>query len=338
MHHTRGRRPVDNAETLRMAAEAGDLGAVRAELLDGRVDIDAGGRHGVTALHRACERGREEVVRALLQGGADCSRTTARGGQTALHLAAAKGNARVVQMLVDSGANIRQTDARGWDATAFASSRNQTDVVLLLARAAGDVDRECGGITAASLLDGWHGNRAAAERARAATHNSQRVVETLWRWHEQADADRSALHAAALSAAGTPVRSRSAEGEPGDGASPVPLPGSPRDAALADAEEQQRQQEAARVSDLLMRSRTQLNFTAAETSVLPAEPTLGGASTDDSVSSPSAAADQLQLSPPAEAPAESASTVRDLAYGEQQDQRRARIARMREDLQQSLDL
>ena len=56
------------------------------------------------------------------------------------------------------------------------------------------------------------------------------------------------------------------------------------------------------------------------------------------VSSPSAAADQLQLSPPAEAPAESASTVRDLAYVEQQDQRRARIARMREDLQQSLDL
>jgi hypothetical protein len=351
---------------LRMASELGDVSKVRALVMAGTTDIDAGGKHGVTALHRAAERERVDVVRLLLQAGANHGKRTNRGGQTALMLAAQRGNCAICELLVQAGADVNAKSSEGWDAMMLASARQHKNVVLLLARANGNVEHcSPGGVTATDLLAVWHGDTRAADRARHATHNSGRARQQLRLWEEErarqaAQVDDTAEQdlEPASDSVGTPRSDDShiTQGIP-------PLPASPRDVEgdvrllLAASEEQKRQQEEARIDSLLQRSRQPLAFQtgtamgATASTQLPLSPT-AMAVREVTTAPPIAAIDQTALgtvysaassaatedfaASAAEPVRNTVATVRDQDHAERQAERRARIEAMRRELEASL--
>ena len=74
---------IDAAEKLRVAAERGDLKAVKRFLKAGG-EINAQGHHyGITPLMAAAKGGHSEVLNYLLEAGADIH-TRDKGGNTAL--------------------------------------------------------------------------------------------------------------------------------------------------------------------------------------------------------------------------------------------------------------
>lgn len=366
MHHLKRHDLEAQSAPLRLAAELGDLVKVQA-LVTAGADIDAGGKHGVTALHRATEREREDVVRFLLQAGADHSKKTNRSGQTALMMCAQRGNGAICEMLVQAGADVNAKSANGWSAIMFASARRHQDIVLLLARANGDVERcSHGGVNATDLLAVWHGDTRTADRAQLATHNSSRAREQMRLWSEErarqaaqiGDTDTQDLERPSDSSAGTPrsddfptpqVRS--------------PLLASPRDVEsdvrllLAAGDEQRRQQEEARIDSLLQRSRQHITFEKGGRVEGTASTQLQGPPTDStdewmtttplvaSVDETAAgnvntagsdAAAQDLTAPTIEPVRATTSTVRDQDQAQRQQDRRARIEAMRQELHASL--
>ena len=348
---------------LRMAAEVPDLAKVRALAMGGGVDIDGGGKHGVTALHRAADRGRENVVRFLLQSGADHGRQTKRGGTTALMMAAHRGSCGICELLLQAGASVSAKNSDGWDAMMMASARQHTDVVMLLARANGCADRcSPGGTSATELLAAWHGNSQAADRARTATLNSGRAGQQLRHWHEQQHAQQ-AQHADAGpldGSVGTPTQSDDGATSQEAELPAPPVTSSPRDIerdvrqALADAGEQKRQEEEARIALLLQRSKVSLTFAGGGQDA--ATPTSTGSANIESTQAAETGTaetavdavgamgpDARQLSAlaieqqaPAVGGADTGSTVRDQHYDDNQEERRARIEAMRRELEVSL--
>ena len=350
---------------LRMAAELGDVNKVRALVMAGTTDIDAGGKHGMTALHRAAERERVDVVRLLLQAGANHGKRTNRGGHTALMLAAQRGNCTICELLVQAGADVNARSSEGWDAIMFASARRHKDAVVLLARANGNVE-QCspGGVTATDLLAVWHGDTRAADGARHATRNSGRAMQQLRLGEEERARQAAQVDDKAEQDFGTPSDS---VGTPRSDDSPTqdlpPLPASPRDVEsdvqllLAASEEQKRQQEGARIDSLLQRSRQTLAFRTGATMGVPT------ASTQLPLSSAALAPGEMTTAPPIAATDETAfgvnsatsvvasedsatavaepvrtttTTVRDQDHAERQAERRARIEAMRRELEASL--
>jgi hypothetical protein len=351
---------------LRMAAELGDVNKVRALVMAGTTDIDAGGKHGMTALHRAAERERVDVVRLLLQAGANHGKRTNRDGQTALMLAAQRGNCAICELLVQAGADVNARSSGGWDAIMFASARRHKDAVVLLARANGNVEHcSPGGVTATDLLAVWHGDTRAADRARHATHNSSRARQQLRLWEEERARQAAQVNDTAEQDFGTPSDS---VGTPRSNDSPTqglpPLPASPRDVEsdvqllLAASEEQKRQQEEARIDSLLQRSRQPLVFRtgaaigvpAASTQLPPSPAALASrevttappiATTDETAfgsvnSATSVVASEDFATAVTEPVRTTTATVRDQDHAERQAERRARIEAMRRELEASL--
>jgi hypothetical protein len=345
---------------LRMASELGDVQQVRV-LVMGATDINAGGKHGVTALHRAADRERVDVVRLLLQAGADHSRLTKRGGQTALMMAAHRGNRAICELLVQAGADVNVKNSDGWDAMMFASARRHTDVVLLLARANSSAERcSSGGVTATDLLAMWHGDTRTADRAHHATHNTGRARQQLRLWDEE-----RARQAAQIDH--TPEQPSASVGTPRTEHSPTstaqdlaPMLSSPRDIEsdarllLAASEEQRRQQEEAQIDLLLQRSRQPITFqaggategTAAPTHLVRSPTVLSDEvmmittppiATTSTVHSPALKAATEGLTAPVVEPVRATTTtVRDQDHAERQAERRARIEAMRQELAASL--
>lgn len=99
------------AQSLREAAAAGDLDAVRAALEAG-ADVDARGEFGDTALNLAAEWGHAAVVEALVSAGAD---TGNPGGadKSPLMNAAFAGHVAIVRLLLAAGAKISEDLLRG---------------------------------------------------------------------------------------------------------------------------------------------------------------------------------------------------------------------------------
>ena len=85
------------------AAERGDLAAVRS-LIEQRVDVNAKGVDGTTALHRAAHADHLDIAEMLLGAGADATAGD-RYGVTPLYLACVNGNAKMIQRLLDAGAD-----------------------------------------------------------------------------------------------------------------------------------------------------------------------------------------------------------------------------------------
>jgi ankyrin repeat protein len=153
------------------AARQGDVSAVRA-LLQQRVDLNAAGPDGTTALHwavhrdsldvvtlmiaagarvevpnrygvtplaLACLNGHPGIIQVLLKAGANPN-TLSADGETALMTAARTGNAEAVKLLIAHGAGVNATETwRGQTALMWAVSENHEPVVRVLVDGGADV-------------------------------------------------------------------------------------------------------------------------------------------------------------------------------------------------------
>ncbi len=126
-------RDVQGRTLLTLAAQAGDLSAVRALIAQG-ADPDRIGSQGKTPLGMAAWRGQELVVRELLFVGADVQGVDARG-QTPLHLAARMGQVRVMSMLMRAGARADVFDHGGFTPLIEAAAMGQVPAMARLAQA-----------------------------------------------------------------------------------------------------------------------------------------------------------------------------------------------------------
>ncbi|WP_353283916.1 ankyrin repeat domain-containing protein [Wolbachia endosymbiont (group A) of Lypha dubia] len=90
-------------ETLRVAAESCSLEVVKF-LVRNVVDVDAGGKWGVTALHYTAQKNCLEVMRFLIAEGANINATDGFRW-TPLHRAAKYGSLGAVKLLLEKGAN-----------------------------------------------------------------------------------------------------------------------------------------------------------------------------------------------------------------------------------------
>lgn len=100
-------------------------------LLDTRVEVDARGEGGHTALAAAAFSGYTDVVRLLVDAGADIEISTGSGA-TPLFLAAGSGYADIVEILLDAGADTEARDQRGLTALEVAQEQGHDDIVDLL--------------------------------------------------------------------------------------------------------------------------------------------------------------------------------------------------------------
>lgn len=123
-------RAIDVTEDLSRAAERADVETL-ARLLPRVEDINAGNRHGTTALMRAASCGHARIVRLLLLHGADPN-VTRNDKFTALALAAFFGHTETVKVLMEFGARTDDVTRSGASARTWATARTFTDVARCL--------------------------------------------------------------------------------------------------------------------------------------------------------------------------------------------------------------
>lgn len=123
-------RAIDVTEELSRAAERADVETL-ARLLPRVIDINAGNRHGTTALMRAASCGHARIVRLLLLHGADPN-VTRNDKFTALALAAFFGHTETVKVLMEFGARTDDVTRSGASARTWATARTFTDVARCL--------------------------------------------------------------------------------------------------------------------------------------------------------------------------------------------------------------
>jgi hypothetical protein len=121
---------LDVTAELWRVAESGDLDGLLC-LLPRINDINAGNRHGTTALMKAAFYGHEPVVRALLERGADPN-LTRTDKFTALALAAFFGHAETVKTLIEYGARAEAVTRAGASARTWAIARTFDEVARCL--------------------------------------------------------------------------------------------------------------------------------------------------------------------------------------------------------------
>ncbi len=124
-------RGADGSTALIWAAHRNDLDAVNL-LLEANAEVSAANAYGVTALMQASAHGNAAMIEELLKAGADPNAASTEG-QTPLLSAARSGSADAVRVLLNHGA---QVDAQeGWrrqTALMWAAAANHPDTVQLL--------------------------------------------------------------------------------------------------------------------------------------------------------------------------------------------------------------
>ncbi len=126
------------AETLILAAEAGDVEEVR-RLLDTGLDVNTVSRGDGTALIGAARGGQVPVIEFLLDRGADVN-LEVPGDGCPLIAAAHEGHVEAVRELLDRGAEIEKVVPEDENALIQAAAEGHVDVVRLLIDRGADVD------------------------------------------------------------------------------------------------------------------------------------------------------------------------------------------------------
>jgi ankyrin repeat protein len=105
--------PVRAAEPVVLvdAAARGDQATVRA-LIGRKIDVNAAGVDGMTALHAAVNADRMDIADMLLRAGANAAAAD-RYGVTPLYLASLNGNANMIRRLLDAGVDPDAVDPGG---------------------------------------------------------------------------------------------------------------------------------------------------------------------------------------------------------------------------------
>jgi ankyrin repeat protein len=113
------------------AAKKGDARAVRVLLEQQRVDVNAPGIDGTTALHWSVRAEDLETAELLLSAGAN-ARAADRYGVTPLYLASVNGSAPLIRMLLDAGADPNSVDPAGETALMTAARTGHAEAIKLL--------------------------------------------------------------------------------------------------------------------------------------------------------------------------------------------------------------
>lgn len=176
------------AAPIHEAAELGNLGKVKACLVQDPKAIDTVDARGRTVLARAALSGKKELVEFLLEKGAtedisaaaivghsgkvaafvqqDKKRLNAKdnGGKAALHWAALYGQKKVVELLLAEKADVNLLDESGFTPLHWAAMFNKSDVVEVLLANRADINLKVQPFGWTPLrLAVIHGNLAAAE-------------------------------------------------------------------------------------------------------------------------------------------------------------------------------
>jgi ankyrin repeat protein len=140
--------PGSDGGTALLVATARDDAAGVELLLGAKADVKAANRYGVTPLIAAATNGNATIIERLLGAGADVN-TTLPEGETALMTAARTGRMAAVRSLLTHGADVNAKEPlRGQTALMWAAAENNVDVVRALVEAGADLKvRSNGGFT-----------------------------------------------------------------------------------------------------------------------------------------------------------------------------------------------
>lgn len=161
----------------------GDRPAIRA-LLAEKVDVNAPGRDGSSALHWAVRLEDTDTVRALLAAGADV-RLPNRLNLMPLPLAATTGNAVLLRTLLDAGADPDTTDPAGESSLMIAARVGVLDAVQVLLDRGASVDQRDEAFQQTALMVAVRENHAPVARlliARGANVNAKTRVGPTPNW------------------------------------------------------------------------------------------------------------------------------------------------------------
>jgi ankyrin repeat protein len=131
-------------EKLFRAAKENDVGLLQ-EAIGAGADVNAGDRHGYTALIWAAMEGHSGVVQALLDTEANVNAVNYYG-KTPLILAAGNGHLEVVKVLIEAGADVNVRDKEGKTALILAVEEDHANVVQKLIAMKYDVVDDSGNI------------------------------------------------------------------------------------------------------------------------------------------------------------------------------------------------
>src|SRR5262249_16375480 len=149
------------------AVQNDDLKAVRM-VLARKVDVNATGADGMTALHWAVQNNDRAIVEALLAAGADVKAITIYDVQP-INLAAMNGNAAILERLLKKGADANFPMPDGATPLMLAAKNGTADAVKVLLAAGAKIDAGGKGRSQNALM--WaagEGNVAAGEGLRRA--------------------------------------------------------------------------------------------------------------------------------------------------------------------------
>ena len=143
---------------LRLAAEKGNIEAVKKNLADG-ADVNAETKDGGTPLHSAAGWGQKEITELLIDKGADVNAKDEEG-YTPLRDAALRGHTEIAELLIANGADVEVKDNNGFTLLHIATR----EVAELLIAEGADVNAkaDAGGSTPLHLA-AMRGHKETAE-------------------------------------------------------------------------------------------------------------------------------------------------------------------------------
>ena len=130
---------------LRLAAEKGNIEAVKKNLADG-ADVNADDGGGVTPLHLAAMKGHQHIVylgivELLITKGADVNAKD-EDGHTPLYFAAVRDHKEITELLIAAGADVNVKNKFGKTPLDAAIQLNRTEIADLLRKHGGKTREE----------------------------------------------------------------------------------------------------------------------------------------------------------------------------------------------------